>query len=148
MSLVWSTGEATKGHGPSPEPARPTVLLLDDQPSVRASLGRHLQSAGYQVLPAADADNAFRMLGRSSIDVAILDVRLPDHRSGLEVLEFVRLDEERYDLPVIILTGVELNGEEEEIVRRHRAYVFYKPHGYKEVVHHLNQLLHHHSARE
>lgn len=125
----------------SKRPVRPTVLLVDDEAVVLASLGRYLQIAGYDVRTAADVDPAFDVLRKSAIDAVILDVRLPGDRSGLEVLEYLRLDENWRDLPVIILTGVRLTPEEEEIVRHYPAHVFYKPQGYGELVQQLNRLL-------
>lgn len=131
----------TSAFNPATRPVRPTVLLLDDEASVRESLGRYLQASGYDVLTADNADDAFGILRHSAISAAILDVRLPGDRSGLEVLEFMRLDEDWRELPVIILTGVQLTPGEEDIVRRCRAHVFYKPCRYGELVRHLSQLL-------
>jgi DNA-binding response OmpR family regulator len=125
----------------SREPTRPVVLLLDDEPSVLQSLSRYLEVSGYDVVTVSDVDGACRTLTHSSIDAAILDVRLPGRRSGLEVLEFVRLDDGSRKMPVIVLTGVELAPDEEDIVRRHAAYVFYKPHGYSDIVRYLTRLL-------
>ena len=113
---------------------RRTVLLVEDEENVRRLLARFLSDAGYEVLPTGDIDSAFVALRRSSIDAVVTDVRLAKDRSGLEVLEFVRLDEEKQDVPVIILTGTTLSSEEEDIIRRYPAYVFYKPHGYSDLV--------------
>lgn len=121
---------------------RPTVLLVEDELGVRESLGRFLEANGYEVLTAADVDHAFELLGFSSVEALILDVRFPGDRSGLEVLEFARLNEDWADVPAVILTAFQLNVEEEESIRRYRGYVFYKPHGYLELVEHLDRLLH------
>ena len=120
---------------------RPTVLVVDDEAVVLASLSRYLQLAGYDVRTADDVDPAFDVLRKSAIDALILDVRLPHGRSGLDVLEFIRLDERWRDLPVVILTGVRLTPEEEEFIRHYPAHVFYKPQGYGELVGQLNQML-------
>lgn len=120
---------------------RRTVLLVEDEDNVRQSLARYLSAAGYEVLPTGDPDSAFVALRRSSVDAVVTDVRLAKDRSGLEVLEFVRLYEERQDLPVIILTGVTLSPEEEDIIRRYPAHVFYKPHGYGDLVQFLKARL-------
>lgn len=133
---------ATSGPDAATGPVRPVVLLVDDEPSVRETLGRYLQLSGFDVLTADNADDAVAILGHSTVDAAILDVRLPGGRSGLDVLQFIRLDWSRRELPVILLTGTQFTPVEEEIVRRHRAYVFYKPHGYSEIVDRLRQLLH------
>lgn len=131
----------TDGSAPATKPVRPTVLLLDDDVSVRQSLGHVLRVSGYDVLTVDSADGAIRILGTSAIDAAILDVRLRGDRSGLEVLEFIRRDEDWRQLPVIMLTGVQLTAEEEDFVRRCQACVFYKQHGYGALVRLLSQLL-------
>ena len=120
---------------------RPTVLVVDDEAVVLASLSRYLQLAGDDVRTADEVDPAFDVLRQSAIDAVILDVRLPHGRSGLEVLEFLRLDDTWRDLPVMLLTGVALTPEEEEIIRHYPAHVFYKPQGYGELVGQLNQML-------
>lgn len=84
----------TSAFDPATRPVRPTVLLLDDEASVRESLGQYLRASGYDVLAVDTADGAFGILRQSAVDAAILDVRLLGDRSGLEVLEFMRLDEE------------------------------------------------------
>lgn len=105
-------------------------------------LTRHLEAAGYDVVPAGDADSAFALFRRSPIDVIVADVRLGENRSGLEVLDFARLAQsDGRDVLGIIFTGAALSSHEEEIVRRNRAYVFYKPHEYGELVEFLNDKL-------
>ena len=117
-----------------------TVLLLDDEATVRESLSRYLGSSGFNVVDAASADEAFECMKSDVFDAFILDVRLPESRSGLEVLHFVRLCDESADRPVFILTGSVLSEDEEEIIRRFGAYVFYKPYGYGEIVGRLQQM--------
>jgi hypothetical protein len=56
------------------------------------------------------------------------------------VLEFLRLNGD-WDMPVIVLTGARLSEEEEAIIRRNRAHVFYKPGSYDEMVAQLNRML-------
>ena len=112
---------------PAPKPGAQTVLVLDDDPSVRGSLGRYLERQGYKAHLCEDADQAFYILSHWPVDAAIIDLRLPRERSGLEVLEFIRLDEPSRSMPVLVFTGITLSAEEEDIVRRHIAYIFYKP---------------------
>ena len=118
-----------------------TILLVDDEPLIIATLGRYLRASGYGVVTAGNADDAFEVLRQSSIDAAILDVRLPNARSGLEILQMVRIDDDSRNLPVMLLTGVKLTADEEDIVRKYPAHVFYKPHGYADIVAHLKRVL-------
>jgi len=126
----------------SGEPAH--VLVVEDEPEVRTSLARFLEQRGYRVRSVADVESALAAARETPIAAAVLDVRLPDasgqQRSGLEVLAFLRLHEEFAQLPVLILTGYVLEEDEEETIRRHRAYVFYKPEHYATLVWYLDRL--------
>ena len=122
--------------------SRPTVLVVDDALSTRSILEEFFQRSGYNVLQATDPETAFKRLKTSDVDAIILDVRLADNRSGLEVLERVRLDERFADLLVIVLTGIRrLEASEEELIRRHRAHLLYKGAGYQEVLVQLDRII-------
>jgi two-component system, NtrC family, response regulator AtoC len=64
--------------------SRGTVLVVDDEPSVRASL-RAMLEATCHVVDAADAQEALDTLRRQNVDLVLLDQRLPDSQ-GLDVL--------------------------------------------------------------
>jgi two-component system nitrogen regulation response regulator GlnG len=68
-----------------------TVLIVDDEPLVRWSVGETLNDSGYRVTSAADAAAAMRALTNAdaSPDVVLLDLYLPD-RSDLGVLSEIR----------------------------------------------------------
>jgi DNA-binding response OmpR family regulator len=104
-------------------------------------LTRSLNEFGYDVLEAADRATAHAMLQRSKVDALILDIRLA-RGSGLEVLHYVRTQDDLAGLPVIILTGVShLTPEETAFIERHQAHLFYKPEGIESIAEKLDQLL-------
>jgi CheY-like chemotaxis protein len=126
---------------------RPTVLLVDDETTVRSFLKTYLEDADYSVCEAGDVDSALTALDDASVDAVVLDVRMPDPmgwgRTGLEVLAFIRLHAGFADLPVLILTGHPLDPEEQDLVRRHHAHLFQKPDGYRMLLQRLQQLTGH-----
>ena len=61
------------------------ILVVDDEPEIRASLEEILQEEGYTVTTAASAGEALTLLRDAAYDVLLLDIWLPD-RDGLEVL--------------------------------------------------------------
>lgn len=129
MSSVPDDSHSQTEHVPGKAAVgvRPTVLAVDDEDSILKWLTKSLDMFGYKVLSATDAFGACAILQSTRVDALILDVRLIGY-SGLEVLEFVRSTQGLDSLPAIVLTGVTpLTEEEEETIRRHRAYVFYKP---------------------
>ena len=138
--LTTQRGERTTPSSRVPQRWCPTVLLVDDELLIRASLGQFLERAGYTVIAVADPDTAIRHLSKSAIDAVILDIRLAGGRSGLEVLERIRLDDT--DLPVIVLTGVHnLGPAEEALIHRHRADLLYKPEVGSTLVQQLGRLI-------
>ncbi len=79
-----------------------TVLLVDDEPQIRAVLHAYLEADGFTVLEADRGAEALRLaLGTPAPDLVLLDIGLPD-LDGLEVLRTLRRDS---DLPVILVTA-------------------------------------------
>ena len=81
---------------------RPTILIVDDELSVRRSLNVLLRKK-YDILLSADAEDALLKLKKEHVDLLLLDLNLPDI-SGLEILRQIRNIDE--NLIVIILTAV------------------------------------------
>ena len=79
-----------------------TILIVDDEPNLPHQLARFLGKHGYEVLTAADGHAGLRELQKNTVDLLLLDVRLPG-MSGLEVLEEIRKTD--HDLPVVMLTA-------------------------------------------
>jgi len=79
-----------------------SILIIDDEPHLPYQFARYLRNHGYEVYTAPDGEKGLQELHRNSIDLILLDLRLPK-MGGLEVLKQVRkLDQE---LPIIILTA-------------------------------------------
>jgi len=82
-----------------------TILIIEDDPSLRDTLRIHLSSAGYTVRVAADATEAIRAILSGVPDLILSDVSLP-YMDGFELLEVLRRDESTRSVPVILLTGL------------------------------------------
>lgn len=81
----------------------PNVLIVDDEPSVVSLVSRTLEKLqGYTVQTAATVSTAREIISVGGVDIAIIDVLLPD-ASGLDLMETVRSVDAR--LPVIFITG-------------------------------------------
>ena len=83
-------------------PAAATVLVVDDEPGVRAALERALRIERYDVRLAGDGTQALAMLADRSPDAIVLDVAMPDV-DGLEVCRRLRATGDR--TPVLMLTA-------------------------------------------
>ena len=82
-----------------------TVLVVDDEPSVRDVVVRYLRQAGYRTLEAGDGDDARQLLEQELPSLVVLDLMLP----GMDGLSLCRWIRERSELPVIMITAL---GEE------------------------------------
>ncbi|HEX9642855.1 MAG TPA: response regulator transcription factor [Acidimicrobiia bacterium] len=77
------------------------ILLVDDEPDLRAMLRRYLQAEGFEVTDAADGEAALSRLRGSTPDLILLDVAMPG-KDGFTVLQEIRRTS---DVPVIMLTA-------------------------------------------
>ena len=77
------------------------VLLVDDEPSIRLTMGEFLKRAGYTVVTAADYDSA-AVHEPDDLDVAVIDINLPG-RSGIQLLQKITAAD--VYVPVIMITG-------------------------------------------
>ena len=87
------------------EPQAPaTILVMDDDPSMRELLRLHLSNAGYSVLVAEDAIRAGHLLLRRRPDLVLGEIKMP-FMDGLEFLRAVKADRTTRSVPVIFLTA-------------------------------------------
>ncbi len=106
------------------EAVRGRVLVVEDEPYVRASLGELLTSRGYDVRLEESAESALRWLARAPVDVVLTDLRL-GATDGLDLVRRVRaIDAE---LPIVILTGHGTISSAVDCVRAGAADYLLKP---------------------
>ena len=77
------------------------ILVVDDEPSVRESVGYALEQEGFDVALAADGEDAEGRLADTDFDLLILDIMMPG-KSGLDICREVRA---RSPVPIILLTA-------------------------------------------
>jgi two-component system response regulator FixJ len=106
----------------APEPAS-LLLLVDDDPHLRRSVGRLLRRAGWTVVEAQDGVEALAILVDLSPSVLLTDMRMP-HMSGLQLIDAVR--ERGRELPIVVLSGYH-DVPVDELKRRGAGAVLDKP---------------------
>ena len=79
----------------------PNVLLVDDEPSIRLTMGEFLKRAGYSVSTAPDYDSAAAHK-IEDLDVAVVDINLPG-KNGIQLLQ--KICSADVYVPVIMITG-------------------------------------------
>ncbi len=81
-----------------------TVLVVDDELSIRRMLGYVLSKTQYNVLMACDAKEALERLAEHPVNVMLLDVAMPN-MDGITLLQQLRMMPSYNTLPVIMLTA-------------------------------------------
>lgn len=83
---------------------RARILIVDDQPNLRWMVKTNLARHGFDVVEAADGEEALRKVASESPDLLILDVMMP-RMDGFAVLEQLQQVPGTRDIPVIFLTA-------------------------------------------
>ena len=79
----------------------PTILVVDDEPSISEVVSIYLRRAGFQVVVAQDGQRALDALEKELPDLVVLDLMLPK-MDGLEITRRLRAEG---DTPIIMLTA-------------------------------------------
>ena len=88
-------------NGPDMSKEQPTVLVVEDEPTVAEVVERYLRRDGYVVRIAADGNAALAAFEAVAPDLVVLDIMLP----GVDGLEVCRRIRARNQTPVILLTA-------------------------------------------
>lgn len=99
---------------PPPEPERPSVLLVDDEPIVLEVMAKLLKSAGFSLVAAESGEHALQHLDRREFACALVDKNLMG-MDGLEVLRHVRKRQPR--CACVLMTGYGSMGSAVEALR-------------------------------
>ena len=96
----------------APQSHKGTILVADDNEANRELLSALLSPEGYQIVCAADGQQALARVNSGSIDLALLDVVMP-RPTGFEVCQAMKSKPETRLIPVILLTS--LNSDADRI---------------------------------
>jgi PAS domain S-box-containing protein len=124
--LLDAISKAVSGH-----PDRRTILIVDDEPMARELLGAILQEAGYTPVPAPNGEAALSAVEHSLPAAIILDLIMPG-MSGFEVLSHLKERPEWNGIPVVVLTGIELNRGDAELLKQTTVAILRKGQSWKQ----------------
>jgi DNA-binding response OmpR family regulator len=93
-----------------------TVLLIEDAHELRSHLTTLLDEAGYAVIPAGTVNEGVRLFRKHSIDIAIVDLKLPNG-SGLRVIEKIHSE-----IDNLIITGDKANSNK-NLAKEYAVYI-------------------------
>ena len=113
-----------------------TILIVDDEPSIRRVLKEFLSSMGFFAHAVCMAEEAFEILNEIEVDLVITNIRMP----GMDGLELTRLIKDSYSSDVIIMTGYH-NFSFEEALRIGASELFHKPAKLEDLLNSINRIL-------
>jgi DNA-binding NtrC family response regulator len=114
------------------------LLIVDDEPNLRYSLKKSLETSQLAVITAATAREGIEVVGREKPDVIILDVRLPD-MSGLDAFEVIHKIDAR--IPVIIITAYSTTETAIEAIKRGAFEYLLKPVEFERLLNTVNSAI-------
>ena len=79
----------------------PTILLVEDDPSIAEMVRAHLKKDGFNLMHAADGEKALQLFTAEAFDLVLLDLMLP----GLDGLDFLKKVREKSFIPVLIVSA-------------------------------------------
>jgi DNA-binding NtrC family response regulator len=82
----------------------PVIVLVDEEPTIRQAIARHLREVSFQVVEASDSDDALKHFETSpAVHALVTDAHLPGRIDGHELASLAR---KRWpDLPVVMMSG-------------------------------------------
>jgi CheY-like chemotaxis protein len=117
------------------------ILVIEDEDALQDAIRIKLESAGYQVVSATTAEEAFELLATVHPDLIWLDLLLPG-MGGFQFLEQVRKDTQWRDLPVIV---VSVSASPEKIQRAFQLnvidYIVKSQYRLEDIIKKINNLL-------
>jgi CheY-like chemotaxis protein len=81
-----------------------TILVCDNEPALRGLVRATLESDEYEIVEARDGDESVDLAEKVRPDLIVLDMMMPG-RTGLEVLDHLRAQEDLRETPVVMLTA-------------------------------------------
>ena len=116
------------------------VLVADDESHILHVVSLKLRNAGFEVLTAADGEEAAELCQAELPDLLITDYQMP-LLTGLELCRRLRQDERTKGIPAIMLTARGFDIEAQDMIQAGIASVLAKPFSPRELLERVNDLL-------
>lgn len=105
VQSIFNSSIERQSHSSSTFVQQKTILLVEDDSTNRKLIVSYLKKTGLEVLSAENGEIAIDILGRDSIDLVLMDLRMPD-MDGFEVARWIRQREgETQSVPIIAVSA-------------------------------------------
>jgi len=108
------TSKAVEGRVPQPRRGRKTVLIVEDNELNMKLFHDLLDAHGYRTIQTRNGLDALILARTHRPDLVLMDIQLPEV-SGLEVVKWLKDDDELRAIPIIAVTAFAMKGDEERI---------------------------------
>ena len=117
-----------------------TILVADDDPSIRQAVQLKLSRAGYSVRLASDGEEALREAQEHRPDLVVVDYAMP-FLDGFEVCRELRARPDLEDVPAVMLTAMEQDLDTDLAVELGIVEFFTKPFSPRELLARVDEIL-------
>ena len=131
---------AEQGREMSAPKTGETILIIDDDSSLRKVVKLRLEWEGYHVLTAEDGEQGLQLAKAEQPHVILLDILMPK-MDGREALRGLKADPNTRDIPVILLTVIGQNDELYTPLGTGHAFHLSKPYNSHELLEKIRQVL-------
>ncbi|MFP4599296.1 MAG: response regulator [Persicimonas sp.] len=94
-----------------------TALVVEDEDDIRELIARHLRRSDWTVRTACNGRKALEELDTECPDVVILDLMMPE-MDGFEVAEIMRQEPRWQDIPIVVVTAMDLDSSEQKRLQK------------------------------
>ena len=116
------------------------IVVADDEAHIRHIVSMKLSNAGFEVLIAADGEEALDLCRAEQPDMLITDYQMP-YMSGLELCMELRADDQTRAIPALMLTARGFDIEPDEMAQAGISAVLAKPFSPREVLQKVKDLI-------
>ena len=100
--------------------------MAEDQTEMRRIVSIRLEINGYTVIGAEDGEEALEKVKQEDPDLLILDLMIPKI-DGFEVCRMLKFDDKHKNMPIIILSALDQQGDREKAIKNGADAYFIKP---------------------
>jgi DNA-binding response OmpR family regulator len=125
------------GPAGSRAPARPRILVVDDDQNLLVLLADQLRADGFEIQTARDGEQALRRLAQAWPDLLIIDMMMPT----MDGLSLAREIKARADLPIIVLSAIDAGDSKADLLEEVAEDYVTKPYHYPELRARISRIL-------
>jgi len=105
------------------------ILIVDDSATARSIIKRSLEICGFddaEVLESGNGNEAMNVLKHEDVDIVFTDINMP-YMNGEQLLKRIKSSPKLFDIPVVIITGMNNPAREKKLIAKHAAALLPKP---------------------